>query len=109
MNNMFVNTPPSSSEGGTVESPSIDLRALYQRYAAYVQALHDDHRRVDPSIQEASLLPLLSYPDFCLAWNRWGGTEGLQMIWQQRFEMGYEAHAEEIRRQLEEALVKEPK
>jgi len=82
-----------------------DLRSLYEKYADYVRRLQEDFsRHVGPNVAEPYRPRLMTFDEFCRAWQAWGNVEGRQEMWRRRFEDGYEAVAEELLRRLRAGL-----
>jgi len=82
-----------------------DLHSLYDKYAEYVRRLQEDFsRHVGPNVAEPYRPRLMSFDEFCRAWEAWGNVEGRQETWRRRFEDGYDVAAEHLTRRLEAAL-----
>jgi len=82
-----------------------DLRWLYGRYVDYVTQLQDDFaRHVGANVSAAYRPQLLSFDDFCRAWQACGEFEGVQEAWQRRLEDGYAAFAQALSLRLKAAL-----
>lgn len=82
-----------------------DLQRLYEKYAKYVACLQDDFaRHVGPNVAPAYRPKLLSFDDFCRAWESWGALKGTQEMWQRRFEVGYWVEAEALSKRLRAIL-----
>ncbi len=84
---------------------STDLRTLYGKYVDYVTRLRDDFdRHVGARVPEKYRPQLLSFDEFCEAWQRWGRVESLQETWEHRLNMGYDRVAEALSKELEAAF-----
>ncbi len=85
---------------------TIDLQSTYSKYLDYVRCLRADldrtsNKPIDPHFR----VDLLSYSDFCHTWHRWGETEGMQEVWQRRFDQGYDGVAADLTERLTAAMV----
>jgi hypothetical protein len=82
-----------------------DLAALYEKYVTYVKRLQEDFSlHVGPDVVPRYRPQLLSIDDFLRVWHAWGNSSGVQEMWRQRFERGYDAVGREFSERLRAAL-----
>jgi len=82
-----------------------DLQLLYEKYVDYVTRLREDFiQHLGLRLCDSYGPRLRNFDDFCLTWQHWGKTEGLQEEWRGRFEAGYDSVAKKLTERLREVF-----
>ena len=82
--------------------------SIHPSYVEYVTQLHRAlSTESDRPVAEAYCAKCLSLEEFCVVWERWSQTPGLQESWTARFSVGYDADARAILKRFVETLTNE--